>query len=84
MDEPFSALDAQTKMHLQGELLAAVRGMDTTAMIITHDLTCAKTTGDRVAMLLDGKFERVGTFDEVLPTPTSGCSNFIITILYTE
>jgi NitT/TauT family transport system ATP-binding protein len=51
MDEPFSALDAQTKMHLQGELLAAVRGMDTTAMIITHDLTEAVVLADRIYVM---------------------------------
>ncbi|MBS1526095.1 MAG: ABC transporter ATP-binding protein, partial [Bacteroidetes bacterium] len=37
----------------------------TSSIIITHDLTCAKSTGDRIAMLLDGQFQRVGTFDEV-------------------
>ena len=29
---------------------------NTSSIIITHDLTCAKNTGNRVAMLLDGKF----------------------------
>jgi phospholipid/cholesterol/gamma-HCH transport system ATP-binding protein len=40
----------------------------TSSIIITHDLTCAKHVGDRVAMLLDGSFERVGTFEEVFDT----------------
>ncbi|MEO6850958.1 MAG: ABC transporter ATP-binding protein, partial [Mucilaginibacter sp.] len=40
----------------------------TSSIIITHDLTCAKSTGDRIAMLLDGKFQRVGTFEEVFST----------------
>ena len=40
----------------------------TSSIIITHDLTCAKAVGNRVAMLLDGKFERQGTFEEVFNT----------------
>jgi len=41
---------------------------NTSSIIITHDLTCAKSTGDRIAMLLDGKFDHVGTFNEVFDT----------------
>ena len=37
----------------------------TTSIVITHDLTCAKVTGDRMAVLLDGQFKAVGTFNEV-------------------
>ena len=40
----------------------------TSSIIITHDLACAKMVGDRVAMLLDGRFERVGKFDEIFDT----------------
>jgi phospholipid/cholesterol/gamma-HCH transport system ATP-binding protein len=40
----------------------------TSSIIITHDLTCAKQTGDRVAMLLDGQFQREGSFDQVFDT----------------
>jgi len=38
---------------------------NTSAIIITHDLACAKATGDRVAILLDGKFYKQGTFEQV-------------------
>ena len=33
---------------------------NTTSIIITHDLTCAKTTGDKVAMLYEGTFIKEG------------------------
>ncbi|MEO6136481.1 MAG: ABC transporter ATP-binding protein, partial [Ginsengibacter sp.] len=49
---------------------------NTTSIIITHDLTCAKTTGDRVAMLFDGKFLKQGTFDEVFATDDEQIQNF--------
>jgi phospholipid/cholesterol/gamma-HCH transport system ATP-binding protein len=38
----------------------------TSSVIITHDLTCAKNTCDRIAMLIDGTFSKVGTFEDVL------------------
>ncbi len=37
-------------------------------IIITHDLACAKEVGDRIVMLLDGKFERQGSFEEIFDT----------------
>jgi NitT/TauT family transport system ATP-binding protein len=51
MDEPFSALDAQTKIKLQGELASTVRGADVTAVIITHDLTEAVVLADRIYVM---------------------------------
>ena len=35
------------------------------SIIITHDLTCAKTTSDRVTMLTGKKFLTPGTFEEI-------------------
>jgi phospholipid/cholesterol/gamma-HCH transport system ATP-binding protein len=40
----------------------------TSSIIITHDLACAKATGDRVVILLNGSFVRQGSFDEVFDT----------------
>jgi phospholipid/cholesterol/gamma-HCH transport system ATP-binding protein len=36
--------------------------------VITHDLTCAKAVADRVAVMEEGKFLKIGTFDEVFST----------------
>jgi phospholipid/cholesterol/gamma-HCH transport system ATP-binding protein len=44
----------------------------TTSIIITHDLTCAKVTGDRMAVLLDGRFGKTGKFEEVFEDATDG------------
>src|SRR3954470_12547038 len=61
-DEPTAGLDPITSDEIN-ELITEVREKyNTSAIVITHDLVCAKTTGDRIAMLLDGKFENVGTF----------------------
>jgi phospholipid/cholesterol/gamma-HCH transport system ATP-binding protein len=37
----------------------------TSSIIITHDLTCAKNTADKVAILVNGKFLESGSFEEV-------------------
>lgn len=64
-DEPTAGLDPVTCIEIN-ELMNEVQAKyKTSSIIITHDLTCAKATGDRIALLEDGKFERVGTFDDV-------------------
>lgn len=64
-DEPTSGLDPITSIEIN-ELINNVREQyKTSSIIITHDLTCAKETGNRIAMLLDGKFVHTGTFNEV-------------------
>jgi len=64
-DEPTAGLDPITCKDIN-DLINQVRDeYHTSSIVITHDLTCAKETGDRVAVLLDGQFGAVGTFDEV-------------------
>jgi phospholipid/cholesterol/gamma-HCH transport system ATP-binding protein len=67
-DEPTAGLDPITCIEINDLINEVQQKYDTSSIIITHDLTCAKSTGDRVAMLLDGKFQRVGAFDEVFNT----------------
>jgi phospholipid/cholesterol/gamma-HCH transport system ATP-binding protein len=64
-DEPTSGLDPITSIEINKLINLVKEKFNTTSIIITHDLTCAKTTGDKVAMLFDGKFIKQGTFDEV-------------------
>ncbi|HSJ68862.1 MAG TPA: ATP-binding cassette domain-containing protein [Anditalea sp.] len=64
-DEPTAGLDPITCKDIN-DLINQVRDeYHTSSIVITHDLTCAKETGDRVAVLLDGQFGAVGTFEEV-------------------
>jgi phospholipid/cholesterol/gamma-HCH transport system ATP-binding protein len=64
-DEPTAGLDPITSMEINNLINRVRENFNTSSIIITHDLTCAKATGDRVAMLLDGQFQRQGTFQEV-------------------
>ncbi|MFI5159703.1 MAG: ABC transporter ATP-binding protein [Sphingobacteriales bacterium] len=64
-DEPTAGLDPITCIEINDLINEVQQRYNTSSIIITHDLTCAKSTGDRIAMLLDGQFQRVGTFEEV-------------------
>jgi phospholipid/cholesterol/gamma-HCH transport system ATP-binding protein len=64
-DEPTSGLDPVTSEEINKLINQVQEQYNTSSIIITHDLTCAKQTGDKIAMLLDGKFEKVGKFEDV-------------------
>lgn len=51
MDEPFGALDAQTRVELQDELLALWRRSGTTILLVTHDVEEALVLGQRIVVL---------------------------------
>jgi NitT/TauT family transport system ATP-binding protein len=51
MDEPFSALDAQTKMVLQQDLAQTLAAEKKTALLITHDLVESIALADRVLVM---------------------------------
>lgn len=64
-DEPTAGLDPITCQEINELMNEVKERYRTSSIIITHDLTCAKETGDRVAVLFDGKFKYQGTFEEV-------------------
>jgi phospholipid/cholesterol/gamma-HCH transport system ATP-binding protein len=67
-DEPTAGLDPITCTEIINLINNVQQRYNTSSIIITHDLTCAKFTSDRVAMLHEGKFLKVGTFEEVFDT----------------
>jgi phospholipid/cholesterol/gamma-HCH transport system ATP-binding protein len=64
-DEPTAGLDPITCTEINSLIKEVQQQYNTTSIIITHDLTCARDTGDRMAILRDGKFIKVGQFEEV-------------------
>lgn len=61
-DEPTSGLDAMTCVEINNLILKVQQQYNATSIIITHDLTCAKVTADRVTMIVEGKFLVPGSF----------------------
>jgi len=64
-DEPTGGLDPITCTEINELINNVQEQYNTSSIIITHDLTCAKVTGDRIAIMLHGKFLKVGSFEEV-------------------
>jgi phospholipid/cholesterol/gamma-HCH transport system ATP-binding protein len=75
-DEPTAGLDPITCIEINDLINEVQQRYNTSSIIITHDLTCAKQTGDRIAMLLEGQFQREGTFDQVFDTNDSRVKPF--------
>lgn len=75
-DEPTAGLDPITCIDINNLINDVQERYNTSSIIITHDLTCAKSTGDRVLMLLDGKFEKNGTFEEVFESDDERIKTF--------
>jgi phospholipid/cholesterol/gamma-HCH transport system ATP-binding protein len=67
-DEPTAGLDPITCLEINGLINEVQERYKTSSIIITHDLACAKMVADRMVMLLDGRFERQGTFEEIFDT----------------
>jgi nitrate/nitrite transport system ATP-binding protein len=60
MDEPFGALDALTRAHLQDELLKIVARTGSTVIMVTHDVDEAVLLSDRIVMLTNGPAATIG------------------------
>jgi sulfonate transport system ATP-binding protein len=70
MDEPFSALDAQTRALMEQELLGLWQGVQATVLFVTHDLEEAIALSDRVVLLTSGPRSHVkGDYAVDLPRP---------------
>lgn len=75
-DEPTAGLDPITSMEINDLINEVQERFNTSSIIITHDLTCAKSTGDRLAVLLDGRFVKEGTFEEVFDSEDERLKSF--------
>ena len=75
-DEPTSGLDPVTSTEIIELIKEVQQQYNTSSVIITHDLTCAKNSANRIAMLVDGKFLRVGNFEEVFDTDDEQVKGF--------
>jgi phospholipid/cholesterol/gamma-HCH transport system ATP-binding protein len=69
-DEPTAGLDPVTCIDINNLINQVREEYKTSSIVITHDLTCAKDTGDRMAVLVEGQFKAVGSFGDVFEQAT--------------
>ncbi len=65
LDEPFGALDALTRAHLQDELLKIVAATQSTVVMVTHDVDEAVLLSDRIVMMTNGPAATIGDIVDV-------------------
>jgi len=70
-DEPFGALDTQTRVHLRREIRALLKKVNVPSIFITHDQEEALELGDRVAVINVGHIEQIGTPFQIYNHPAT-------------
>ena len=63
-DEPTTGLDPVTSSSIARLIRSTQQKLETTSVVVTHDLPMAREVGDRVGFLADGEFRFLGTWDE--------------------
>ena len=71
MDEPLSNLDAKLRVQMRAEVARIQSRLNTTTVYVTHDQTEAMTLGDRVAVMLSGLLQQVGSPMELYNHPNN-------------
>jgi spermidine/putrescine transport system ATP-binding protein len=69
LDEPLGALDLKLREHMKLELKALQAAFDTTFIYITHDQSEALVMSDQIAVMNNGRFEQVGTGQDLYYRP---------------
>ncbi|MEM8649197.1 MAG: ABC transporter ATP-binding protein [Pseudomonadota bacterium] len=78
LDEPLGALDLKLREHMKVELKKLQSEFDTTFVYITHDQSEALVMSDKIAVMNEGKFEQIGTAQELYHRPqTSFVASFV-------
>jgi iron(III) transport system ATP-binding protein len=91
LDEPFASLDASLRAVVRAEVLAALRAVGTTGVLVTHDQDEALSVADYVAVLRDGVIPQAGPPREVYSAPADpwtasflGTANLLPGVLQNE
>ena len=77
-DEPTTGLDTITSREISELILAVQKKHKTTSIIITHDMACARLTGDRVVVLREGVIAAEGSYKELEQSTDEGVRSFFI------
>jgi phospholipid/cholesterol/gamma-HCH transport system ATP-binding protein len=77
-DEPTTGLDTITSREISELVLLMQKKYKTTSIIITHDMACAKLTGDRIVILKDGVINAEGTYDTLEKSDDEWVRSFFV------
>jgi phospholipid/cholesterol/gamma-HCH transport system ATP-binding protein len=77
-DEPTSGLDTITSREISDLILSVQKKYKTSSIIITHDMACAKTTGNRILILQEGQIKAEGTYAELEKSEDEWVHSFFI------
>jgi phospholipid/cholesterol/gamma-HCH transport system ATP-binding protein len=75
-DEPTAGLDPISSIEINNLINSIKKEFGVSSIIITHDLVCAKVTGDRLVMMFDGVVQKQGTFEEVFDSNDERIKSF--------
>ncbi len=77
-DEPTAGLDTITAKEISQLILSVQKKYKTTSLIITHDINCAKLTGNRIAIIRDGTIYSEGSFAELVNNADPWVRSFFV------
>jgi molybdate transport system ATP-binding protein len=69
LDEPLSALDAQTRVAVRDELALLLPALGLPTLLVTHDYEDAVALADRIGVLVDGRLRQLGTAEQLMRAP---------------
>lgn len=78
LDEPFSALDAATRSDLLADLRAALDGLPTATLLVSHDRHEALALATRTTLLIDGRIRQCGPTAHILDNPVDEATAALI------
>ena len=76
-DEPTTGLDPMTSATIGQLILDIQRELNTTSVVVTHDIALARRVGDRIAFIDGGKFRFLGTWEEAERSPDELLGDFL-------